>query len=377
MKRASNREKKIKVVHLARRYAPMIGGVEKHVTELNNELLKRDYKLTVICEQSKPELETFEIVDDVVVCRLPVCSENAGSNFLEKLKFKLKLWRSLWSLRAVLFSADIIQIHDVFFWIMPFWVFIYKKLHITFHGYKGNNKSYRIQAFWYQLASRLTRSNLCIGGFHKKWFGISADESSFGAVEFEGLDKSHRPLANSLATNKITQKSHFSKRKVAFVGRLELDTGISSYLQAWKIIQKTHPKVQLDIYGDGQLMEQSKQFASQNNLRVNFHGFSKNLEKILPAYDLIFTSGYLAIIESLVLGKPVIAYYGTEIKKDYLTLTPFAKWIDTVDSPESIASTTQAFFKNPPVKKLLQAQKWAQAQTWSALADVYEQLWHK
>lgn len=375
MNRASNRvqaKQSKQIVHLARRYSPMIGGVEKHLENLNQELIRRGHKVVVITEQTNSDLKKFEVVGGVKIYRLPVSSEAesgakiAPSNFLAKLKFKIKLWQSIWGIRKILRTADYIQIHDVFFWILPFWVFIFRKVHITFHGYEGNNRPKRIQVFWHRLAAKLTRNNLCIGGFHQKWFGVVPGAISFGAAK---LLKRNNQI-------KITD----SPKKLVYIGRLQADTGILIYLKGFKNIQESRNDLSdltLDIYGDGPQRIQAEEFALKNKLNVRFYGFVADAEKLLPQYDLVFAAGYLAIIESFAAGKPVVAYYDNELKKDYLILSPFKDWLALAESPRDIANAVLDFHPDKTLNQLKVAQNWAQAQTWSKMADLYEKIWHE
>lgn len=350
----------------------MIGGVEKHLENLNQELIKRGYKVAVITEQTNPDLKKFEVMGGVKIYRLPVNSEaeseakTAPSNFLAKLKFKIRLWQSIWDIRRILRTADYIQIHDVFFWILPFWVFIFKRVHITFHGYEGNNRPKRTQVFWHRLAAKLTRNNLCIGGFHQKWFGVVPGAISFGAAKL------------------LKQKKQFqitnNPKKLVYIGRLQAGTGILAYLKGFKNIQKSRDDfsdLTLDIYGDGPQRIQAEEFVLKNKLSVRFYGFVADVEELLPRYDLVFAAGYLAIIESFAAGKPVIAYYDTELKKDYLTLSPFKDWLVLADSPRNIAGAVLNFHPEKTKGQLKAAQNWARAQTWSKMADLYEKIWHE
>lgn len=359
MTRVSNREQVKTIVHLARRYSPMIGGVEKHLARLNCELIERGYNVSVITERTKSDLVDFEILDKVSIYRLSISSEDTSNNFISKLKFKFKLWWSLWQKREILSSADHIHIHDVFFWILPFWVFFFRKVHITFHGYEGNNVPKRTQVLWHRLAGQITRNNLCIGGFHQKWFRVIPSEVSFGAVDNQ--------VKNS--------QQNFSKtnfKKFIFAGRLERDTGILAYLSAFKIIQEKNPSASLEIFGDGELKSELENYIYRHNLNVQLRGFQKNIEKLLPNFDAVFASGYLTILEAMVSGKPIFAYYQSDLKKDYLTLTPFSNWIAIADSPRQIANHVESF----KFAHLAEGQKWAKQQTWSKMADVYEKIWY-
>lgn len=158
---------KPKVLFLARLYLPHVGGVEKHLQKIS-ALLKSRYDITIVCFKHDPKLVDFEIIDGISVYRLP----------------KLDKW-SVWSYflihNSLFRTADIVHIHDVFYWYLPF-VYLNKKVFMTFHGYEGADPPKCIQIFWHRLAAFFTRGNLCIGGFHQKYYGVSPTFISYGAT---------------------------------------------------------------------------------------------------------------------------------------------------------------------------------------------------
>ncbi len=66
----------MKILFLARRYAPQVGGVETHLAYLNRELLKshslQNVEITVVAEQDDPRLLLTEKIDEVIVQRIPL-----------------------------------------------------------------------------------------------------------------------------------------------------------------------------------------------------------------------------------------------------------------------------------------------------------------
>jgi len=160
---------KAKVLFLARLYLPHIGGVEKHLQNICKEL-KTKYDITIVCHKHDPKLPDFEIIDDIPIYRLP----SVG---------KFAVWRWFISHLSLLNSADIIHIHDVFYWYLPFkLLFPFKKSYMTFHGYEGADPPGLKQIIWHRLAAFLTSGNICIGGFHQKYYGVKPTFTSYGAA---------------------------------------------------------------------------------------------------------------------------------------------------------------------------------------------------
>lgn len=133
---------------------------------------------------------------------------------------------------------------------------------------------------------------------------------------------------------------HMAQRKAIFIGRDHPDNGLTEY----RILAKMH------------------------NIKLDEYIGVPNADKYLPKYDFAFVSRYLAILEALTAGIPVISHYNNQIKYDYLNMAPFAKYIVIFNDP------TKEVLKNFDV---ISGQNWAKSQTWDKMADLYESLWQK
>lgn len=340
-----------KVIFLSRLYAPHIGGVEKHIQKLSKELIKKEYDITVLTTSHGPNLPKEQVIEGVRVFRFEHIDDVD----------KLATWRGIFQFRKLILSHDVIHIHDVFWWIiplLPFFIFLNKKVFITFHGYEGNEEPSWRQKFWHRFAELFTNGNICIGGFHEKWYGVTPTKTSFGATE-------------SIQKPTDLIKKDTGHVRIFYSGRLAEDTGILTYLEACKMLKESQIKFSLDVYGDGELRQKAELFSKQHALPVKFLGFKKDFESKIIDYDIAFVSRYLAITETLANSVPVIAQYNNQIKKDYLALSPFNKWITITDNPDKIA---EAVSKIKPLSS--QASTWARQQTWERMAQVYIDLWN-
>lgn len=131
-------------------------------------------------------------------------------------------------------------------------------------------------------------------------------------------------------------------KKAIFIGRTTPDTGIDEY----------------------------RRLAKRLNLELDEYTHTPNAARFLPKYDVAFVSRYLTILESLAAGIPVLAHYNNAIKKDYLLMAPFAKFINIFSDADKV---NLAF----TIKQVKNGQRWARNQTWQKLTDIYEQLWQK
>lgn len=131
------------------------------------------------------------------------------------------------------------------------------------------------------------------------------------------------------------------QRKAIFIGRVDSDAG-------------------LDVY---------RLLAKKFDIKLDEYTNTPNAVRFLPNYNHAFVSRYLAILEALAVGVPVIAHYNNKIKYDYLAMAPFVKFIKLFSHASEVNSLD--FDK----KLIIQGQKWARAQTWSKLASQYEEIW--
>lgn len=349
----------MKIVHLAQYYSPHVGGVERHLELLNQELLSRGHEVSVMTQHVPKDTALCEGVNGVQVVRLPVALPSLS--LLSKTLYKLKLWRQVWRQRKLLFSADRIHIHDVFFWLIPMLPWLAReKLFMTFHGYEGSEAPGKMQVFWHRFAEKMTVGNICVGAFHKVWYHVRPTVETHGAVE-------------------SARKSTASRKKDTgvYIGRLAKDAGIMAYLEAVQILHKQGKAIALDVYGDGPQRAEAERFVQRHHLHVTFHGDTPNAAQYLPSYSFACVSRYLAILESLSAQTPIIAQYDSEIKHDYLRLSPFAEWVTIAQTPAEIAAHISHILAQPASyqAQVQQGKAWADTQSWQNMTNLYENLW--
>ncbi|MCL4417277.1 MAG: glycosyltransferase family 4 protein [Actinobacteria bacterium] len=356
----------MKVIFLSRFFYPHIGGVEKHVQNVGASLVKRGHEVTVITEKllGAHSANNHSISSSAKhpgkVNGMTVFQIHPGKDDWFK---KIRIWKELWKYKYILKQADIIHCHDVFFWYLPFrFVFPYKKVYITFHGYEGNKIPGRRAILSHKIAEKLSKGNICIGDFFKKWYGTNPTIISYGAVD---------------TTPKLDSKTHNSSIKnVLYIGRLEEEAGIMEYLRAVRILKDKGINLKLTILGDGSQMKKAQLFAEKNRLDVVFKGFVENVDEYVKKTDIVFVSRYLGILESLVNKKLVFAVYNNDIKKDYLETAKFKKYIYISSGYLSLASDIQHVILNKDYdEKIKDGYSWAKKQSWEKLCDSYLRLW--
>jgi len=143
--------------------------------------------------------------------------------------------------------------------------------------------------------------------------------------------------------------------KCLFIGRLEKDLGLETYFQALDSL-----KLKADFAGDGSLRNKCQKYGK-------VLGFT-DIKKIISNYDIIFTSSYLSILESLIHKKPVYSVYENSLKEDYLKMSPFSKYINIINNSGEISLDKKYSQKG---------YEWAKKQTWEKVTDIYIKLWQK
>ncbi len=350
----------MRITHITPLFYPHVGGIEKHLAALNAELSKNRHAVTVITQKHDPSLESTEIHKNETVIRIDSLVDLSDPFY--KVLYKLNIWKGLYSKLSHLRAADVIHIHDVFWWLIPFLPFLNrKKIFITFHGYEGSEAPKFTQVFWHRIAAWYCSGNICVGDFHKKWYGVIPTVVTYGAVS---------------DSQKSLDKIIFSKvLKIIYIGRLSTDSGIRAYLEAVAVLKNNGLLVHLDVFGSGEYMQYCKEYSKSHHLSVDFHGAINDAARVLPHYHIAFVSRYLAILESLQVGLPVIAHYNNDIKYDYLALAPFAQWISIAHSADEIVASVKKTLQSESYHQPLAAKSWITNQTWQKMAGIYFSLW--
>ena len=356
--------RKKKILFLTRSFYPNIGGVEKHILELSKVLIAKGHKISVITE--KPYSNNYhsgsssdKLKGEILGIKI-VRIDAGNNNWFKKFRIWLQLLRNI----KKIYSADIVHCHDVFFWYLPFrFIFPFKKIYTTFHGYEGNMIPTKKAIFMHKIAEKLSNGNICVGDYLKKWYGTKPTIVIYGAINIP------RNLSFKKPSNDI--------KNVLYIGRLEEEAGILTYLKTLKTLKDLGVNLKLTVLGDGVQKKQAQKYSLKNNLNVIFKGFVKEVYDYLLDADIVFTSRYLGTLESFVFKKFVFCIYNNEIKKDCFRMSPFEKFIVLQKDPKSLAEEVLKYIKNPSLynEKITKAYKWAVSQTWENLVTQYLKLW--
>ena len=186
----------------------------------------------------------------------------------------------------------------------------------------------------------------------KKWYFANPDYIIYGGVN---IPKTIKPIKTASAL---------------FFGRLDEQTSILDYCKAVVQIRKLHPKFDFAVAGEGKFYSKAKETG-------RMLGFVKNPENLLTKYRFAFVSRYLSILEALAAKRMVLALYDNPVKRDYLEMAPFKKYINIVNDYRDLASKVQLYYSNKKnaQSKLDKGHSWASKQTWGKVTDTYLKLW--
>jgi glycosyltransferase involved in cell wall biosynthesis len=330
----------MRVLTLCRLYHPHVGGVEKHLFEINNRLVAKGMEITLVTEKFDQNLKDEETYSNTKIVRIPYPKI--------KLVGLLYIWLWLFKNISLIQSADIVHIHDVFIWYLPFrFLFPTKPVYTTFHGRWGMYPIPFKDIIQKRLGAKLSRGNICIGKYIPDNYGFKTDIISYGATKIP--------------------KRNFTKEQnsIVYVGRLDKDIALNNFFEVFRNI-KGH---EIIFCGDGELKEKCKQYG-----RVL--GFVDPVPYYKKA-KFCFASGYLTIMEALAHRCLVFTTYSHSLQKEYYQSTPFSKYIVSSAEPEEIVEKFHHYSKNTKAaeERIKKGYNWVKNQTWEKLAGQYLKLW--
>ncbi|MBP9797971.1 glycosyltransferase family 4 protein [Candidatus Woesebacteria bacterium] len=341
----------MKILFLTRRFYPHVGGVEKHIWKVSEWLITEGHDVSIIAENHSPSVLP---VGWTTQKNLPVLFVNFGKESTWK---KFHIWRWMIAHMRLFLQADVIHAHDVMFWYFPLrFLLFWKPVYTTFHGDEKRFPPTKKAISTRKLSAFLAKGSINVGSYLEKWYGVNADVTIWGAVEKTAV------LAKIMPDSPL---------HILLLGRLEKDISIQKYVELLKKLKDEKFRFELDVCGDGTASMQLKKYGKM-------HGFVDDVNPYISESHVVFCSSYLAILEALSQGRRIIAFYENPMKKDYLSLSPFAKWICITDSVEEAA----AYCVELGAKPYSQSQKseidsYIKSISWDAIAHQYIHLWSK
>lgn len=353
-----------KVLFLTRLFTPHIGGVETHVLRVAQILQKNGFQMTIITEQYDESLNEYEMMNGIEIYRIPFVS----------IQSKAKLWSWLWSHRKLFKEADVVHVHDVFWWVFPVLTMIKSKYFVTFHGWEGSFPPKKTALFQRKAAAQLSRGVIQVGEYIQKWYGTSPDVVTYGGVDLPAKKNIQvkSVLKKVLSAAKVGQYAHSMGHTfdAIFVGRLSADNDVKKVADFFSLIKEVHPKAKFLFVGDGP-------FAGYCESIGTVTGFVPNVSELMNEANIVCANSYLSIMQAQAQGKLVCSFFSNPLKQEYLEQFPQAKNMIIAQSPEEGAEKLADLRAQPTQLRemIRQASEWAQRQSWDKVAQEYEELW--
>jgi len=344
----------MKILFITPNYLPHIGGVEKHLENLSSEMIKDGHNITILVQKFDNSYKGYEKNNNLEIIRIHK-SSNKIIRRINLLKYMIT------NIKNIL-KYDVIHFHDYgTFWsygllAYPILKLFNKKIFITFHGWEGDVPPRKSVVFKRKLIEKLTTANISVGHFISKWYGTKSDIVTYGGVDRVDVTQNREDY-------------------ILFVGRVAEDTGIFDYIKAWEDVSKNN-NLDFIICGDGILRKEIEEYIQKNSIkRVLFKGFVTDVNSYIKDAKVVFTAGYLGILEAFSYKKNVIATYDNELKKDYLQMIPnYQNMMWVVDNKiDNIVNVFNEAIKNNNKKEI--AYEYALNNSWEKVKKDYYRLW--
>jgi len=330
-------------------FHPRIGGVEKHVLRVSEELVKLGHQVTVLTRRWDASWPEHEQLRGMTVRRV------AGGIAKAPRERRLDL----------LDAADVIHCHDLYPYlrfVAPAWPSGRAPLFVTFHGYERYPIPRTARWLRHRLAARAA-GTICMGEFICRWYDHPCDAISYG-----GVDAPPRRVPDP-----------DPDAPALYVGRLAPDTGIMGYLEALRRLRERGHDISLVVCGEGPLHERVLEFALEHDIDLVLRGWVTDPAMELLECRFAFVSGYLSILEAMAYRRLACSLYDNPLKRDYLRLFPAAQNMIIADGPESLASALLRHMESPDTAATMvaAAETHARNQTWRSVAELYLDLYRK
>jgi len=334
----------MKILFFTRLFWPHIGGVEKHVLNVSQELIRKGHQVTVVTSRDHRGYPTDDVVvGGIKVKRIPVIKA--------KLLGLFRIW--LWVIRNIGFikEFDIIHVHDVFIWLWPVKVLLpSKKIFVTFHGHSGQFPLNKIDVLQKRLAAALSSGHIDIGDYISTYYGFSPGIINYGGVRYPRV--------------KVKKAGNL----VLYVGRLDQTLPIKTICKTLGLIIDSG-KYKAEFCGDGELRKKAEKYGK-------VYGFIDPTDKFKKA-KFVFASGYLSAMEGMINKCLVFVSFDNKLQRDYFYKSPLRKYLVCEFSADKLYRKF-VYYQNHTNERnelVINAYNWVSNQTWGKVVKDYLRLW--
>ncbi|MCK5020785.1 MAG: glycosyltransferase family 4 protein [Candidatus Peribacteraceae bacterium] len=290
---------KLKILQVCPRYYPDIGGVETHVKEISERLVRVGFEVEVVCTDPSGKHQKEEIINGVKVKRFRSLAPNDNYFFATQIYFYLKKVR-----------CDIIHAHN-YHTLLPLFAAFARKGRIfmfTPHTFgfpttfPGNLLHKAYKAFGKMIFNSADKI-ITVSKEEEKWIN-----NVFQVPE----NRLHYIPLPIVIGNSNVGASKENIVKIAFVGRLSEEKNVELLISAFALVKQAHSESELFIVGNGPLRNQLENISTQIN-DVNFMGALVHDEvlRFLDEIDLFILPSHfevlgISVLEAMSKRIPVI-----------------------------------------------------------------------
>lgn len=346
----------MKIVLLAHRFWPCVGGVENYVGGLARALIGRGHDVAVVAGATQEGLRERDSLQGVPVLRFPA----------QRSPLRCRLW--FLREREVFRTADVVQVSNThvlehFRRMTRPWL-DWSNVFLTRHGMSGRFPVPQSDIDRARRAQQWVCGVAHDGQFISRWLGVPAD-----ICPDPGLEPAADELPRTAPAPMMT---------ATFVGRLEPDTGIATYLDAVHILRDAHGReLSLRVVGDGSMRAELEDRARRDRLPVEFLGRRDDAADQLLRSQFALVDGRMAILEAFARHRVVLSAYGNEWKKDYLTGERFSPFLAAFPDGAALAREIARLADEPGEcdRRAAAAFEFARGLSWDRCAACFEGMW--
>lgn len=271
------------------------GGTERVTSVIANNLIKRDYEVSIISCQHGEKCK-FKLDEKIKL--LSIHGEKQKNPVLRKAKTYTELNKIVKEN-----NIDILIAVDVALYLYLIPLQLTKKCKCLawehFNYYIANNKMISCAR---KLAAKYSDGVIVLGKNdlenYKKHY-----------KKIRKIDYIYNPIALNLETT-----ASMKEKRVIAVGRLSKQKGFDLLIEAWAKIEKDFPDWKLDIFGDGEMKDELQNQINENNLNnIKLRGYATDIEQeYLNSSIFALSSRYegfvLVLMEALAKGLPSVSF---------------------------------------------------------------------
>ena len=329
------------------------GGAEAAIVTVANELARRSHDVTVWTLRTGQPMQRIDDLDSGITIRRLAFNSFTSPAAVRGLRRIIREERpdaALYianpvaaSLHALMGSAP------VFYWV------------------QNSVRPRRIR--WYEVAARLTGTRLVA-------LNDSVDASVIGGCQ----NVVPNPMPPSATRTDTKRPPAWRELRLLVVGRIVPQKDHAFLLSVVSSLRSNGCPVQLDVVGDGGLLDDVVESARERGLSgaVHFHGSAASTPWFARRPMVVMTSHWegqgVVLMEAAAHGCPIVARDAPGVRDclgpDYEGLTPH-------DSPEAMATTIQEWIEDPHATAARAARLRARMTAWyssTKVVDTWEHL---